>query len=117
RDRVRRAEDLADLVGPARVPDPAVDGPVHGRAGGGGPETLGGLDLGGELLAPALHQLRHAVEHLAAVHGGPPGPAREGGTGRPDRVADVLARRTAGIGEGRPVRARDEVRAAALGPR
>ena len=28
-DRVRRAEDLGDLVGPAGVPDPAIDRPRH----------------------------------------------------------------------------------------
>ena len=33
RDRVRRAEDLGDLVGPAGVPDPAVDGAVDDLAG------------------------------------------------------------------------------------
>ena len=32
-DRVGRAQDLGDLVGPAGVPDPAVDGPVHDARG------------------------------------------------------------------------------------
>ena len=35
RDRVRRAQDLGDLVGPAGVPDPAVDGAIDDRRGGG----------------------------------------------------------------------------------
>ena len=33
RDRVAAAQDLGDLVGPAGVPDPAVDGPVDERPG------------------------------------------------------------------------------------
>ena len=48
-------------------------------------EPLGGLDLGGELLAPALHQLRDAVEDLAAVHRGLGRPSRGTPCARPGR--------------------------------
>ena len=57
-DGVRRAEHLRELVRPARVPDPAVDGRRH----------LGLVaDELGELGAAALEHLGDAVEHLAAV--------------------------------------------------
>ena len=110
-------EHLGDLVGPAGVPDPAVDGAVDDGAGGGGPEPLGRLDLGDELVAAALHQLGDAVEDLAAVHRGLGGPAVERLARGADRVAEVLARRPAGVGERRPVGRRDEVRAARFGAR
>mgnify|MGYP003693576269 CR=1 FL=1 len=68
-----------------------------------GAQALGGLDLGDELLAPALHQLGDAIEDLAAVHRGLGGPAGERLARGADRVADVLARRPAGVGERRAV--------------
>ena len=48
-------------------------------------QTFSSDDLGDELVAPALHQLRDAVEDLAAVHRGPVGPARERPCARPAR--------------------------------
>ena len=48
-----------------------------------GRRPLGRGDLAGELLAAALHQLRDAVQDLAAVHGGLGGPARGTPRARP----------------------------------
>ena len=66
-------EHLRDLVGPSRVPDPAVDRGVHAavRVGGAG---VG--QLVAELRAPALHQLGHAVEDLTPVVRGHARPTR-----------------------------------------
>ena len=86
-DRVGRAEDLGDLVGPAGVPDPAVDGAVDGPARLGRRQALRRDDLGHELVAPAFHQLRDPIQDLAAVHRGPVGPAGERLARGPDRIA------------------------------
>ena len=72
-------------------------------------QALGGGDLRHELLAPTLHQLGHAVEDLAAVHGRLGGPAGLGLARRADGVAQVLARGATGVGEGRPVGRTDQV--------
>ena len=96
-DRVRRAEDLGDLVCPAGVPNPAIDRPIDDSSRAIGPETLSLRDLGHELVAPALHELGDAVQDLAAVHRRPVRPAREGLAGSADRVPEVLARTATGI--------------------
>src|SRR5919108_2036993 len=57
-DGVRRAEDLGELVRPARVPDPRVDGGIH---------LLRAAGQLGELRASALHDLGYPVQHLSAV--------------------------------------------------
>ena len=66
-------------------------------------------DLIDELRAAPFHQLRHAIENLAAVHRRLARPARNGAARRPDGVANVLARRAHGVGQRRAVgrRARD----------
>ena len=78
------AEHLGDLVGPAGVPDPAVDGPVDDlrrpRRRGAPSAAATSLD---ELVAPALHELGDAVQDLAAVHRGAAGPRLERGRGPP----------------------------------
>ena len=115
--RVRRAQHLADLVGPARVPDPAVDRRVDGPGRGRLAQALRGGDLVDELVAPALHQLGDAVQDLAAVHRGLAGPAGERLACGAHRVAQVLARGASRVGERRAVRRRDEVGAPGFGPR
>ena len=70
-----------------------------------------------ELLAAPLHQLGDAIEDLAAVHGRLARPAGQGAARRPDRVANVLARRAHGVGQRRSVGRADDVRAARLGAR
>ncbi len=69
-DRVGRAAQRGDLVGPPRVPDPAVDGRVHELAGLLPGDALGLGDLGDELRPAALQHLGDPVEDLAAVVGG-----------------------------------------------
>ncbi len=117
RDRVGRPEHLGDLVGPARVPDPAVDGAVHDLASLRVADALGLGHLADELVVASLHQLGDAVQHLAAVHRGLVGPARLRLARGPHRVAEVLARRAAGVGERRAVRGADQVGAPGFGPR
>ena len=117
RDRVRRPEHLGDLVSPAGVPDPAVDGAIDGGRRLGHRQPFGRDDLGDELVAAALHQLRDPVQDLAAVHGRPVCPAGERLARGPHRIAQVLARRPARVGERSAIGARDDVRAAALRPR
>ena len=98
-DRVRVAEDLADLVGPAGIPDPAIDRAVDGVPGSTGAQALARGHLGHELVAPALHQLGDPVEDLAAVHRRSGGPRLERLARDPDRVAEVLARGPTGVRE------------------
>jgi hypothetical protein len=76
-DRVERARHLRDLVGPAGVPDPTVDGLAH--------------LVGGELRPPALEHLGDPVEDLPPVVGGLLGPPRLRGPGGAHGVAHVLA--------------------------
>ena len=83
RDRVRRAEHLRELVGEARVPDPAVDRALD--------LVAAGRELG-ELRRARLHHLGDPVEHLAAVVGGRPRPLRLRRARGDDGVAHVLAR-------------------------
>ena len=114
RDRVDRAQDLADLVGPAGVPDPAVDRVI---------DTAAGL---GRRSGPRPRRPRRRT-----ARGGPPSARRRGRgpgrgsspSGRPSprlrrapsgpRRAGPCARR-GGVGERRAVRARDDVGAAGL---
>jgi hypothetical protein len=98
RDGVGAADHLGDLVGPAGVPDQPVDRLGDGGLGGPLGGALAALDLLDELGAPALEDLRDPVEHLAAVVGGPPGPAGERLPGGHDGVAGVLARGVGGVG-------------------
>ena len=113
-DGVRATQHGGQLVGPARVPDPAVDGGVDG-----GPRLRLGQPLaGGHLLAeldvPALHDLGDAVEHLAAVVGGHARPLAEGAAGGDDGVPGVLAGGPGGVGEEVPLRVGDLVGAPRL---
>ena len=116
-DRVRRPEHLGDLVGPARVPDPAVDRAARRPRGPAGVDPLGDRDLARELVEPALHELRDPVQDLPPVHRRPRGPRPGRRARHPDGVAEVLARRATGVRERIAVGGADEVRAAALGPR
>ena len=107
-------QHLGDLVGPAGVPDPAIDGAVDERAGAVRLEPFGRGHFVDELVAPALHELGDAVQDLAAVHRRSIGPAGERLARGTDGVAQVLARPAAGVRERRPVLRAHEVRAAAL---
>ena len=81
RDRVDRAEDGVQLVGPARV----VDGVVHGRfdlgAGGGALQPAHPYRLTGQLIDAGLQRLGESVEDLTAVVGGAALPARQRAAG------------------------------------
>ena len=116
-DRVGRAEYGGHLVGPSRVPDPPVDRTVHKGLCTLGLHTLGGGDLGDELLPTALQQLGHPVQHLAAVVRGRTGPAGKSLACRGNRVPDVLAGRERGVGQEPAARVVDRVAPAGLGPR
>ena len=100
RDRVAVAGDLAELVAPSRVPDPAVDRLVD--LGGGGGRRGSGLldDLVDELRLAALEDLGDAVEHLTAVVGGRARPAlhraARGARRHPVRLCAKPARRWRG---------------------
>ena len=81
-----------DLVRPAGVPDPAVDGRVHGGLGLAarrGPRRRATSST--NCAAAALQQLGDPVEHLAAVVRRRRRPAGERLARRDDRVAGVLA--------------------------
>ena len=84
-DRVRRAEHLRELVGEARVPDPAVDRPLD--------LVLARCSSSANSGSARLHHLGDPVEHLAAVVRGRARPLRLRAARRDDRVAHVLARR------------------------
>ena len=114
RDRVRATDDLGDLVGPAGVPDQAVDRLVERLLCPGGVEPLGLAQRLHELGTAVLHDLGDPVEDLRAVVGGPAGPAAEGLAGGDDGVAGVLARGEGGVGHERPLRVVDDVGVARL---
>ena len=102
---------------PAYQTQRSIARPTAVRAAGDR-DALGRRDLGRELVEAALHELGDAVQDLAPVHRRARGPAAGRAAGRADRVPDVLARRPARVRERRAIRrSRDEVRAAALGPR
>ena len=88
-----------NLVRPARVPDEPVGGVVHDRERRRLTQAFGRRDLGCELLAPALEELGHPVEDLAAVHRRPVGPSVERAARRADRVPQVLPRRPRSVRE------------------
>src|SRR5439155_9955112 len=108
------AEDLGDLVGPARVPDPAVDRPVDELAGLRLARALRSRDLGDELVATTLHQLGDAIQHLTAVHRGLVGPRLGRLAGGPHRIPEVLPRGANGVGQRIAVRRPHDVGPAAL---
>ena len=112
--RVRRPVDLGDLVRPAGVPDPSVDGGGDSGVGRPGRQSLGRHHLGGELGPPPLKHLGHAVQHLTPVVGGGAAPPRHGAARRHHRVAAVLARRRRRVGQEAALGVGDDVGAAAL---
>src|SRR5439155_5614282 len=102
RDRVRRADDLRELIRPARVPNNAIDRPL---------DLVPAAGERRELDLARLHHLRDAVKHLPTVVRGHAGPGGAGLTRYTHRVANVLPR------SARHVRALGVVRATRFGPR
>src|SRR5262249_29600457 len=86
-DGIRAAEYLRQLVGPAGVPDDAVDRALH---------LVAAATQLGEFGDARLDHLREPVQDLAAVVGGRGRPAGRRGAGGADGVTGVLAR---GAGE------------------
>jgi hypothetical protein len=113
-DRVGVADDLGQLVGPAGVPDQAVDRLVEHLLGTRARQALGLADGLHELRPPVLHDLGDAVEDLRAVVGRLAGPAAERLARRDDRVPGVLARGERGVGHEGPLRVVDDVGVARL---
>src|SRR5439155_10601128 len=102
---------MVQLVGPPRVPHPAVDGrgdlafdPLAAQV----PELVG------ELLPPPLHELGHSIEHLAPVVRRGPGPPRKRLARRANGVPEVLARSPGWPGDDLAVRAGHRIGPAGL---
>ena len=85
-DRVDRAGDLRQLVGPARVPDQGLDRLLELSA-----RLRAAAQQIHELGAPAVEHLGRPIEDLAAIHGCAAGPARKCGTRSPHGVAKIFA--------------------------
>ena len=115
-NRVGVADDLADLVRPAGVPDQAVDRLVDDPCGPGRGESLGLHDGIDELWSSVLHHLGDPVEDLRAVVGRPAGPAGEGFAGCEHRVTGVLAGGEGRVGHELPLRVVDDIGMAGLRP-
>ncbi len=103
-DRVRRAEDLGDLVGPAGVPDPAVDGPIDDRGGPsrpGRPPPVGPRRRTGRGAPPSARRRGRgpgpgsspSARTSRRTRRGRHGPRREGPSARPGRRSRGAHRR------------------------
>ena len=75
--RVDGPQHPGDLVGPARVPDPAVDRGVDQLRSRIHRDPVGGGDVAGEPVAPLVEPLRDAVQHPPALVRGRGRPARQ----------------------------------------
>jgi hypothetical protein len=95
-DRIGGADDLRELVGPARVPDHAVDR---------GNDLLRPGAQRRELGLPRLHHLGDAVQDLAAVVRRHPGPSRACLVRDAHRVAQILPRSSRDVGPFGEIRA------------